>query len=135
MPDVDIELPAGWIERTESTHRAAARIEYEYETADETIFIVSILPKTIGTGEFQLRFSTIDLTATHVRHDYPIDDYESLEAAVDDAESFIEVFSQRLWNGSISSVHPEMDAIRDTIQSYSSTSLRSSFQRLLWRFQ
>ncbi|MFC7010121.1 hypothetical protein [Halalkalicoccus salilacus] len=77
MQDVEIEHPAGWTEQTESTHRTAARIEYKYETADETIFIVSILPKAVGTEEFQLRFSTINVTATHVRHDYPIDSYES----------------------------------------------------------
>ncbi|WP_049936724.1 hypothetical protein [Haloplanus natans] len=70
-------------------------MEYQHETTDETAFVLSITSRT-DTGEFALRLSTIDPASTHVRHDYPVDEYDTVEEAAEGAESFVETLSQRL---------------------------------------
>lgn len=117
VTDTDIDLPAGWAEKRDGSERGTAVVEYHCETADDTTFVVSVMPKTADEG-FKLRLSTINSTSTHVRHDYPIDEYDAVEDVVEGAESFIEMFSQRLREGSISSAEPQIEAIRETIQAF-----------------
>lgn len=134
MTETETDLPAEWIEKPDEAQRGPAIVEYQHETADETTFIVSVMPKTADEG-FKLRLSTINPTSTHVRHDYPVEEYETQAAAVEGAESFIEEFSQRVREGSISSADPEIDAIRETIQAFKGNRLFPSIGRLLRRLR
>lgn len=118
MTDTDIDLPGEWTEKSDDTRPDPVIIEYQHETTDEIRFIVSVMPQSAEEG-FKLRLSTITPTSTHVvRHDYRVDEYDTPDAAVTGAESFIQEFSQRLRAGSISSADPEIEAIRDTIQAF-----------------
>jgi quercetin dioxygenase-like cupin family protein len=130
----DSGLPPEWTERHDETRHGAAVVEYQHETADETTFIVSVTPRT-DTGEFTLRLSTIDPASTHVRHDYPVDEYDTVEEAAEGAESFVETLSQRLRAGSISSADPNIDAIRETIQAFRGNRGFPSVRQLLRRFR
>lgn len=134
VTNTDIDLPAEWIEKSEETQRGSAIVECQHETATETTYIVSVIPQTANKG-FKLRLSTINPSSTHVRHDYPIEEYDTREDAVEEAESFIEEFSQRLQEGYISSADPEIEAIRDTIQAFKGNRLFPSIGRLFRRFR
>lgn len=133
MTNIETDLPVGWTEKSDDTRRDPAIVEYQYETADDTRFIVSVMPQTAKEG-YKLRLSTINPTSTHVRHDYPVDEYDAVEDAVEGAESFIDELSQRLQEGSISSADPEIEAIGDTIQAFRGNRLFPSVGQLLRRF-
>lgn len=96
MPNVALELPSGWTEQRDETLHGPAIVEYRHETEENTIFIVSVLPTTTDGKRFKLRLSTINPTSSHIHHSYLIDDYDSLEEALDEAEMFIKMFSKRL---------------------------------------
>lgn len=132
--ETGITLPAAWTAKRDAAQRGAAVIEYQRETSGETKFIVSVMPDAADEG-FELWFSTIDRTSTRVRHDYPVEEYDVLEDAVEGAESFIEMFSQRLREGSVSALDPEHDGIRDTIRAFSGDRTFPSIGRLLRRFR
>lgn len=134
MTDTDITLPAEWTKKREETQHSTAVVEYQHETADETTFVVSVMSNTADEG-FNLRLSTINRTSTHVRHDYPVDEYDAIDDAVEGAQSFIEMFSQRLQEGSISSTDPEIEAIRETIETFRGDRVFPSIGRLLRRFR
>lgn len=135
MTNVEIDLPSSWTERSDETQHGSALVEYQHETGDKTMFIVSVLPRTADDKGYKLYLSTINPTSIHVRHDYPIEDYDSLEDAVDGAESFIEQVSHRLQDGSISSADPTIEEIRTTIQAFTDDQLFPSFRCLLRRFR
>jgi hypothetical protein len=62
MIEFDIELPAEWTKRTEDNQHRIPVAEYQYTTAEDTTFIVSILPQA-DAKRYTLRLSTITLTA------------------------------------------------------------------------
>lgn len=132
---VEIELPEEWGEQYDETQCGSAIVPYQHEAVAETTFIVSVLPRTANGGGYKLWLSTINPTSTPVRHDYPVDEYDSLDGAVDGAESFIAQFSQRVRDGAISTVDPKIEAIRETIQTFTGDRLFPSFRRLLRRFR
>ncbi|WP_336331022.1 hypothetical protein [Haloarcula sp. CGMCC 1.2071] len=134
MTDTDIGLPAEWTRKREEAQHSTAVVEYQHETADDTTFVVSVMSKTADEG-FKLRLSTINRTSTHVRHDYPVDEYDTVDDAVAGAQSFIEMFSQRVQEGSISAADPEIEAIRGTIEAFRGERVFPSIGRLLRRFR
>lgn len=133
MTDTDIALPAEWTKKPEETQHNTAVVKYQHKTAEDTTFVVSVMSKSAERG-FKLQLSVINRTSQHVRHDYPIDDYDAVEDAVEGAQSFIEIFSQRLQEGSISSADPEIEAIRETIETFGGNRVFPSIERLLRRF-
>jgi len=133
MTNIEADLPVGWTEKRNDTRRDPTIVEYQHETADETRFIVSVTPQTAEEG-YRLRLSTINPTSTHVRHDYPVDEYDAIDNAVEGGESFIDELSQRLQEGSISPVDPQFKSIRDTIQAFRGNRLVPLISRLLRRF-
>lgn len=133
MTNIEIDLPADWSEKNHETQRSVAVVEYQHKTVKKNTFIVSVLPRPDNEG-YRLRLSTINPTSTHIRHDYPVDEYDTVEDAVEEAESFIEQFSQRLRDGFVSSADPEIEAIQDTIQAFTGNQLFPSIQRLFRRF-
>lgn len=135
MTNTGGELPSGWTEQRDETQHEPTAVEYRHETTDDTIFIISVRPDAANEGRFELRLSTIDPTSTHVRHDYPIDDYDALEAAIDEAESFVDVLSERLRKGTISSADPDIGAIREMIREFTDDRRRFSVRRLFQRFR
>lgn len=135
MPDVELEPPSDWTEYVDTTQPDSALVEYQYDSDDETTFIVSVLRRTTGDAGYQLTLSTITRTPARIRHDYPIDEYETLEEAVSGAESFLEQFSRRLRDGSISSHDPTIKEIEDTIQAFTAERQFSSVRRFLRRFR
>lgn len=133
MTDVDIALPSDWSEHVDETQRGSALVEFQHETDDGTTFIVSVLPRTTADEGYTLRLSTITQTPTHVRHDYTIDEYDSLEDAVDGTESFLEQLSHRLRDGSISSTDPAIDEIRNIIRAFTGERRFRAARRLIRR--
>lgn len=134
MTDVEIDLPAGWTELSDEKQDGSALVAYQYGTGEETTFIVSILPR-VGERGYMLRLSTVDRTSTHVRHDYPVEEYDSLEVAVDGAESFLEHISQRLREDSMPAADPDIEAMRETIQAFTENRRFPAVRRLLRRFR
>ena len=130
----NISIPAAWTKKREEGRYSAAVVEYHHEIADEALFVVSVIPKT-DDEKFELRLLAINRTSTHVRHDYPIDEYDTVEDAVEGAESFIGMFSQRLAEGSLSSSDPQIEAIRETITTFRGDRSLPTFGRLLRRFR
>jgi hypothetical protein len=136
MIEFDIELPSEWAKRTGDNQHRIPVTEYQYTTAEDTTFIVSILPQA-NTKRYKLRLSTITLTAkaTHVRHEYPVEAYETRADAVDGAESFIEYISVQLYEGTVSQDDPEMEEILGTIQDFTGDRPFLSIRRLVRWFR
>ncbi|WP_152420653.1 hypothetical protein [Halorubrum tebenquichense] len=130
----NIGIPTAWTKKREEGRYSAAVVEYHHEIADETLFVVSVIPK-IDDGKFELRLLAINRTSTHVRHDYPIDEYDTVEDAVEGAESFIEMLSQRLAEGSLSPSDPQIEAIRETITTFRGDRSLPTIGRLIRRFR
>lgn len=58
------------------------------------------MSKTADRG-FKLQLPAINRTSTHVQQDYSIDEYDAVDDAVEGTQPFIEMFSQRVREGSI----------------------------------
>jgi hypothetical protein len=58
-----------------------------------------------------------------------------VDDAVAGAQSFIEMFSQRIQEGSISAADPEIEAIRETIEAFRGERAFPSIGRLLRQFR
>lgn len=67
---------------------------------------------------YQVRLSTITRTSTKVRHDYPVEEYNSGAMAMTGAVSFIDHFTGRLREGSVSKTEPKVNIVRETIQDF-----------------
>jgi hypothetical protein len=134
MTNTNTELPEEWTKKPEEDGYSTGIFEYQRETADETTFVVSVISKT-DNEEVRLRLSTIDRTSAHMRHDYLVDEYETVEDAVEGAQSFIDMFSQWLQDGSISSTNPEIEAINEIIETFRGEQALPLIGRLLRRFR
>lgn len=132
MTDTDISLPPEWTEKRDKGQHGTAVIEYQHETADDTIFIISILPKIADEG-FKLRLSAIERTSAPIRHDYPVQEYDTFGDAVKGAESFIEIFSNQIQEGSILSADLQTEAIHEIIKTFRGEQTFSSIRCLLRR--
>lgn len=93
---LNIDLPPKWDKRTDDCQQGRAEAEYQYQTTEETTFIVSIHRQIADTEGYELRLSTINLTSNQIRHDYPIKEYERQATVFGGAESFIEHLAVRL---------------------------------------
>lgn len=131
MTDIDIDLPADWTERANETQRASALVEYQHTTDDQTKFIVTLLKPASDDGDYRLRLSIVNTTSAHVRHDYPVDEYDTREVASAATEAFIECLDRRLAEGAISPADPEIDEIRNTIADFTGVRLFPSVRQLI----
>ncbi|MFC4407932.1 hypothetical protein [Haloarchaeobius iranensis] len=134
MTDTDIALPAEWTKKREEAQHRTAVVEYQHETAEDTTFVVSVLSKPADKG-FKLRLSAINRTSTHVRHNYPVEEYDTVDDAMEGAQSFIEMFSQRVQEGSVSAADPELEAVRETVETFRGEQIFPSIGRLLRRLR
>lgn len=107
-------LPHGWtrdhdggFERTE--------VAYRYETDSETEFVVSVRD---DESDYTLHLSTINPSSTHIRHDYPVATYDTVDAAESSAKSFLAVVTEELQEGRITAADPAVDEIRRTIDEF-----------------
>lgn len=116
MTDFEIDVPGTWQDRSEASQQTNVIAEYQRETSETTTFIVSVARPPGIKEEYELRVSTVNLTSTHLRHDYPVERYESRTDAIGGTESFLEQLSRQLRGGSISSDDPEMEEIRAAIR-------------------
>jgi len=135
MVDTEIDTPPGWEEQTGEERRGDTICGYQYVTDEEVRFVVSVLEPAVYEDTNRLRFATVDPTGTHIRQDYPVEEYESIEAAIRAAESLIEHISLRLEEGSISASEPEVASIRDAIQDFTGHPLFPSLQHLIRRLR
>lgn len=93
-----IAPPSEWYERPNGRRDGEVIQEYEYDPTRETTFLVSLVRRS-AREMYELRLTVIDLQSTRLRHDYPVDEYDSREAAVAGAESFIDHLSERFREG------------------------------------
>lgn len=134
MSDPTVELPEGW-HRHRRDDRDDAIVEYRHETGENTTFVVSVRRRPDPSDRYELRLSTIDPGADHVRHDYPVETYETRTDALTDAESFVELLTSRLESGSVSATHPGIDEIRRAIDDFANESLLSPVRGLIHRLR
>lgn len=125
MADLDID---GWSERTGDDQDGTALVGYEYAAAAAT-FVVAVVERSAPDG-YQLRLSTINPASNHVRHDYPVKQYETRADAIDGAASFVEHFTARLDEGTVSADDPRIEDIQRTIDSFTDRHLFPSVHRL-----
>lgn len=130
MSNAEGGLPAEWTRTSDDRARDPAVVEYQYETPNGTRFVVSVMPQNVEQG-YKLRLTTINPTSRHVRHEYPIDEYDTLEAATEEAELFIDGLTQGLRSGSISSTNPDIMSMRSAIQAFRENRSVSSISRVL----
>lgn len=133
MTEFEIELPPGWSEHSEESQRRSTVAKYQYTTAADTRFVVSLLKHPSNTDGYKLRLSTIIPLPTHVRHDYPVEEYDTRADAFEGVESFLEHISVQLHDGSVSHDEPRIEEIRGMIQDFTDTCLLSSIRQLVCR--
>jgi hypothetical protein len=128
-PDrLDVDLPSKWhVEHPDGQPDSVARLHLR--TATGTTFVVAVVPDPSDGASYRLRLSTE--TPTNVRHDYPVGEYESREAAVSAARSFVEHLTRRLRQDRLAASDPSIEAVRQTIQSFRDDSLLASLHRTL----
>lgn len=107
-------LPPGWTRDCESGVDRT-EVVYRYETDSQTKFVVSVRH---DESAYTLHLSTIDPSSTHIRHDYPVTTYDTVEAARSGAESFLTMVTEEVQEGRISAVDPGIDEIRRTIDEF-----------------
>lgn len=135
MTDLDIDPPEGWSVHRPDDQRETVLIEYRRQTAGRMTFVVSIREWARDTDGYKLRLSAINPTVTHLHHNYPVDEYDSKAEAVAGAESFIEHFSDRLREGSVSTTEPQIEEIRRAIREFTDGGLFSTVQRFVHRLR
>lgn len=135
MTDIDIDTPSAWRRHSDEEKSDSAIVEYERKTADGMTFIVSVSQRTVDTEEYLLHLSTINPRSTPVRHDYPIEEYETREEAITEAEAFIQHLSRQLHTGAVSSADPTIDEIQEMIQEFTDAGFFPPLHHLVRRLR
>jgi len=122
-------LPEGW---SKTTADESGRERYQFRLNEEAgaTFLVWVIDR--GEDEpFQIRLTTISDDGNRVRHDYPIDSYDSKEAALAGAESFVDRLDSGLQQGTISNDDPSVEEVQRFIDEFIGLNLRARFRRFL----
>lgn len=135
MAEIDLKLPQEWTERSVDEGGEQAVAKYHYETAEKTTFIVAVTQQASDPGKYKVRLSTISPTSTPVRHDYPVQEYETLSEAVEGTQSFLNQIASRLDNDEISRDDPSIEEIRSVIRDFSTGDGLLPVRRLIQRLR
>lgn len=122
-------LPKGW---SKTTADESGRERYQFRMNQEhgATFLVWV----IGRGEdesFLTRLTTIGNAGNRVRHDYPIDTYDSRETAVVEAESFVDRLDSRRRAGRLSDDDPSVDDVQRVIDEFTGLTIGTRLRRFL----
>lgn len=130
VTDLEIELPPDWEVRSSDARTGETLAEFQRESPAGTRFVVAIRRPSDVAG-YELRFSTIVPGSRQMRHDYPVEEYETRTDAFEGAEAFIEHVSTRIREGSLSSDDPTIEATRAAIRDFSDPRPFSALRRLV----
>lgn len=126
----DVDSPPEWSVQHASDQSGAKR--FRHRTSTGTTFVVAVAADVSEDG-YSLRLSTE--TPTNVRHDYLVDRYESCEAAVSAAESFLPYLTRQLRQDRLSPSDPSINAVQRTIRAFRDDSLLDSLRRSIRRLR
>lgn len=107
MTESDLDLPAGWAGVSDEYQRKPRVAAYQHQPTEATAFLVTIADEGASPNQYRVRLSTVNIASKYVRHDYPVDGYDTRDAAFDAAESFVEHVHEHLQEGSISAGAPD----------------------------
>lgn len=127
MPEVDIDLPAGWALRLDQTPNRRTFAAFEYRAEPDTTFLVTIDPRPEDPG-YTLRLSTITPESTNPRHEYHVRTYDRRENALDGAQSLIDELTHRIVSGELSASEPTITEINDAIENATTETSASTFE-------
>lgn len=135
------DLPLGWTVRPDGDQREWAIQEWYMETDTGTTFIVSILEGGLvsdlrnqsDTGLYELRLSTIAPHSTWIRHDFSVTEFETRDAAIEEAKAFIDHLSTELNTGGVNPDDPQIENIRRVIHEFADGSLVSRVRQAVRR--
>lgn len=135
MPEPDLDLPAGWSRVDDDYQRESHVAGYQHQPTESTTFLVSITDEAASPNQYKLRLSTVNIASKYVRHDYPVDVYETRDAADDAAAAFIEHVDDYLKHGALSAVDPDLEETRAMIAEFTGNPLFPEIRRLYRRFK
>ncbi|ELY72194.1 hypothetical protein PNP85_05950 [Halobacterium salinarum] len=132
---MELKLPSGWSQRPDEEQQRSALVEFQCAPSTTTTFVVSLLQRSADAEEYTLQLSTINRTAaTHIRHDYSLEEYRTQDAALTAAESLITSLDTRFRDGAISPADPTLEEIDEILQeateSHRFPRIRRFFRRL-----
>lgn len=130
MTELDIDLPPDWTAQSTDALSGGAMAEFQRTSSTGTRFIVTVRRPSDVEG-YKLRFSTIVPGSRQIRHDYPVQEYETRTDAFEGAEAFIEHVSTRIREGSLSSDDPTIEATRATIRNFTDPRPFASVRKLV----
>ena len=129
MTASDDSLPEGW---SKTTADESGRERYQYRLNEEVgaTFLVWVIEG--GEDEpFQIRLTTISDDGNRVRHDYPVDTYDSKETALAGAESFVDRLDSERRAGGISDDDPSVEDAQRLIDEFTGLSVGTRLRRFL----
>ncbi|MBO4248994.1 hypothetical protein IL252_14325 (plasmid) [Halomicrobium sp. IBSBa] len=103
---------------------------FQYQSPNDTTFIVAVQQPEEIDG-YQLRLSTVVPGSKQIRHDYPVQTYETQAAALAGAEDFIEQLSTRFRDGSLSRDSPSIEATQAAVRDFADHRPFPLFRRLV----
>ena len=129
MTDDGDGLPEGW-SKTRADEAGRERYQFQLDQADGATFLVWVVER--GEDDpFQTRLTTISNAGNRVRHDYPVDTYESKETAIDGAESFVDRLDSRLRQGTVSDDDPTVEDVQRFIDQFVGLGIGTRLRRFL----
>lgn len=123
MPDAD-NLSPGWSQRLDGTPDTRSGVTFEYQTATDTKFHVTITPQPEHSG-YTLHLSPNTPQATQPEHEYHVRTYDRRKHALDGAHTLMDELTRRIARGELSTTEPDIDERNDVIESISTESDRS----------
>lgn len=122
-------LPEGWAKPTPD-ESGRERNQFRLNAEDGATFLVWVIER--GEDEpFQIRLTTISDDGDRVRHDYPIDVYDSREAAIAGAESFVARLDWQRREGRLSDDDPTVEDVQRFIVEFVGLSIGVRLRRFL----
>lgn len=126
-----VTLPDGW-SKTTVDDSASGGYEVRRNSEDGATFVVRVIERD-AEDSFKIRLTTISSAEPPVRHDYPVDTYDSVESAFADAESFVHELESRRREGRISGGVPSVGEVQRLIDEFTGSSNGTLLRRLLSR--
>lgn len=122
-------LPDGW-SMTSAEPSGRERYQFRLNEEDGASFLVWVIEPD-EDEPFQIRLTTISDDGNRVRHDYPIDTYESRGTALVAAESFVDQLDSWRRAGRISDDVPSVEDIRKLVDEFVGLSIGTRLRRFL----
>lgn len=122
-------LPEGW-SKTTAEESGRERYQFRLNEEDGATFLLWLIDR--GEDEpFRIRLTTISDDGDRVRHDYPIDAYDSKETALAEAESFVDQLDSERRAGRISDDNPSVEDVQHTIDEFTGLGIGTRLRRFL----